>query len=190
MRHALLLFLLATLAQSQTVTNDQCDDDNENVACCFINAPKNLSHIISIAGTNEAGERLHIRGVLRKADGTTSAPGVVIYAYHTNVRGIYPKNGTEVGIHTWHGYLHAWGKTNERGEFEIRSIRPAQYPSRTTPAHIHLVVKKPGGAMYYINDIQFKDDALVRDKSEEGVITITKNDAGVWKGAVAFRLRK
>lgn len=190
MRYCILFLLCGTLVHSQGVTNDQCDDDNENVACCFINAPARLSHIISIADKNEDGERLQIRGVLLRRDGKTSAPGVVIYAYHTNRRGIYPKNGSEVGIHTWHGYLHAWGKTNERGEFEIRSIRPAQYPSNTTPAHIHLVVKEPDGAMYYINDIMFADDPLVRNKRDEGIVTVKRDADGIWKGAASIRLRR
>lgn len=190
MKTFVLLFVLSAAVWPQTPTNDECDDDNENVSCCFINAPKQLSHIISIADRTEPGERLHLTGIARKADGRTPVSGLVIYAYHTNTNGIYPKKGNEVGIHTWHGYLHSWGKTNERGEFEIRSIRPAQYPSNNTPAHIHLVVKEPGGAMYYVKDIMFSDDPLVRDTREEGVVEIKKSAAGIWKGAVAVRLRR
>lgn len=190
MKLFVFLFVVSVSAGAQTPTNDQCDDDNENVACCFINAPKQLSHSISIADQREPGERLHLTGVVRKADGRTSVPGIVIYAYHTNKNGVYPKRGNEVGIHTWHGYLHAWGKTNERGEFEIRSIRPAQYPSNNTPAHIHLVVKEPGGAMYYVNDITFADDPLVHDKGEEGIVEVKKSAAGIWEGAVTVRLRR
>lgn len=176
------MVLFFSFVSSQTLTNDICDDDNENVACCFVNMPNQLSHIISIADKNEPGERLHINGFVMKSDGKTPYANVLLYAYHTNEKGIYPKNGTETGIHKWHGYLHSWGKTNTLGEFEIRSIRPAQYPSRTIPAHIHMGVKQPNGKMAYINDILFDDDPLVKDKNEDGVISLKKNKSGVWEG--------
>ncbi len=185
----ILSFLISGAAASQTLTNDRCDDDNENLACCFLNAPPSLSHIITIAGPSEPGERLIISGIVKERTASRPAPGVTIYAYHTDQNGIYPKRGDEKGIHVWHGYLHAWGKTNGRGEFEIRTIRPARYPSGNAPAHIHLVVKERGGEIYYVNDILFHDDPLVKDKQEEGVISVRKNGEGIWEGSRTVFLR-
>jgi protocatechuate 3,4-dioxygenase beta subunit len=186
----LLLCIVSSAYPQQGLTNDRCDDDNENLACCFINAPSRLTSVLSIAGRNEPGDRLKISGRLVKADGSAPFPGVTIYAYHTDTRGIYPKKGDETGIHKWHGYLHAWGVSDANGAFEIRSIRPAQYPSRDIAAHIHLVVKEPKGAVYYINEIQFADDPLVTDRSAEGVVALTKDRDGVWNGSVELRLKK
>lgn len=191
MRFIILLFCFVSSAfPQQGLTNDRCDDDNENLACCFINAPSRLTSIISIAGRNEPGDRLQINARLVKADGKTPFSGVTVYAYHTDTRGIYPKKGNEAGIHKWHGYLHAWGVSDANGAFEIRSIRPAQYPSRDFAAHIHLVVKEPGGAVYYINDIQFADDPLVKDDSAEGVVALSKNSAGGWIGSVVLKMKR
>lgn len=193
---SLVLFFFVR-SSSQTPTNEQCDDDNENLACCFVNMPERLTHIISIAHNNEPGERLRITGRLTKRDGSTPYAGVVLYAYHTNNRGIYPKKGNEVGIHKWHGYLHGWGKTNERGEYEILSIRPAMYPSNNAPAHIHLVIKEPNGAMTYVNDFVFKDDPNVTGsyrsrlyyRGDDGVVDVKKNAGGVWIGVRNIPIR-
>lgn len=159
--------------------------------------PEWLSHIITIANNNEPGERLRITGRLTKRDGSTPYQGVVLYAYHTNNRRIYPKKGNETGIHKWHGYLHGWGKTNERGEYEILSIRPAMYPSSNTPAHIHLVIKEPNGATEYMNDFVFKDDPHVTEqfrsrlyyRGDDGVVDVKKNAEGVWVGVRNIPIR-
>ncbi len=184
------VLLLPFVLLAQTPTADECAADNENLACCFLNAPKELSHVITIADNREPGERMVVKGKVTLADRKTPAPQVIIYAYHTDEKGIYPKKGNETGIHKWHGYLHSWGKTNQRGEFEIRSIRPAQYPSRDFPAHVHLVIKEPSGRIYYVADITFDDDPLVRNKKEEGVITVKKNHAGMWEGFRTIVLRR
>ena len=47
-----------------------------------------------------------------------------------------------------------------RGEFEFRTIRPAPYPGRTVPAHIHIYVDGPRGRRHSLG-LQFADDALV-----------------------------
>jgi protocatechuate 3,4-dioxygenase beta subunit len=197
MRMMLLVFAFAVPLRAQPLTNDICDDDNENLACCFLNMPKQLSHMLAIAGKDEPGERLSITGRLTRSEENTPYPGVLMYAYHTNKRGVYPKSGTEVGIHKWHGYLHAWGKTNERGEYEIRSIRPAMYPSNSAPAHIHLVIKEPNGKMTYVNDFIFKDDPLVTAaylsrlyyRGDNGVVDLKKNEGGVWIGTRNIPIR-
>lgn len=188
-RFIFLTLVFAWRAGSQPLTNERCDDDNEELSCCFLNAPSELSHVITIAGPSEPGERLKVNGVVKERASGRIAPGVTIYAYHTDENGIYPKRGDEKGIHVWHGYLHAWGKTNNRGEFEIRTIRPARYPSGNAPAHIHLVVKEPGGRIYYVNDILFHDDPLVKNKREEGVISVMRNEQGVWVGNRTVLLR-
>lgn len=189
MKIIISILMFSTFLFSQDLTNDLCDDDNENLPCCFINMPKELSHRITIADRNEPGERMYIKGAIYKSDHKTPYANVILYAYHTNEKGIYPKNGNEVGIHKWHGYLHSWGRTNQKGEFEINTIRPAQYPSRTIPAHIHIVVKEPNGRTYYSNDIMFADDNLVKNKNEEGVITVSKNNSGVWEGSRIIYLK-
>lgn len=190
MRLCILSTVFVVVLSAQPLTNDRCADDNEHLPCCFLNAPKHPSSIIAIAGNDEPGERLIVNGRVVLADGKTPATGVTLYAYHTNRSGIYPKRGNEKGIHVWHGYLHGWGRTGKDGVFEIRTIRPAQYPTNDTPAHIHIVVKEPSGRIYYTDDIMFADDPLVKRTDEPGVIRVAKNSSGVWAGERIIRLKR
>ncbi len=102
-----------------------------------------------------------INGTVYKADGVTRAAGVVLYLYHTDETGHYPKKGNEKGWAKRHGYLRGWVRTNESGEFKFGCLRPAPYPGRSEPAHIHVVVKEPGLNEYYIDEIVFSDDPLL-----------------------------
>ena len=80
-------------------------------------------------------------------------------------------------------------KTNERGEYEIETIRPAQYPSRMDAAHIHITIKEPKRKEYWIDDIVFTDDSLVNDEYRKerlnrggsGIVTLRRNQ-GTWTG--------
>lgn len=179
--------------------SDTCDD-NENVYCCFVGMPENLTSEMKIAGKNETGERLFLRGRVFKADGKTPYPEVVVYAYHTDAQGIYSKNGDETGIRRWHGRLHGWCRTDAEGWFSIRTIRPASYPNSRAPAHIHHVVRQPdGSAPYYINDTVFEDDKFVDDRYREterrnggdsGIVKVQRQQEGTWEGKRFITLKK
>jgi protocatechuate 3,4-dioxygenase beta subunit len=54
--------------------------------------------------------------------------------------------------------------SDENGEFEVRTIRPGTYPSRSEPAHIHMTVKEPNRAEYWIDNILFEGDPLITQK--------------------------
>ena len=68
-------------------------------------APNDVSWSTRIASAEELGERLVVVGTVYLEDGLTPAPGVLIYAYHTNAQGKYPKRGDEAGNGRLHGYL-------------------------------------------------------------------------------------
>lgn len=125
-----------------------------------------------------------IEGVVYQADGRTPAVGVIVYAYHTNEKGVYPKRGNEKGWGRHHGYIRGWVKTNARGEYRFYTFKPATYPSRTEPAHVHLTVKEPGIREYWIDSIEFEGDPLVtaaykkrkRKRGGLGIISLGKTD--------------
>ncbi len=176
---------------SLQVRPGDCDDPDANINCYFVNMPATLSHIMSICGEEEPGERLHLRGTVYKADGKTPLPDVLLYAYHTNNKGIYAQKGKETGVQKWHGYLHGWCRTDQNGRYEIQTIRPASYPKSTAPAHIHAAVKIPGGGkVFYINDFVFKDDPYVSERESSdprfpggpGMVDVVKSEKGVWTG--------
>jgi protocatechuate 3,4-dioxygenase beta subunit len=101
-----------------------------------------------------------INGTVFKADGTPAAD-VVLYVYHTNEKGIYPKKGDEKGWAKRHGYLRGWVKTDQKGQYKFGCLRPAPYPGRDEPAHIHVTIKEPDINEYYIDEFVFSDDPLL-----------------------------
>lgn len=171
---------------------DTCDNPDASPRCCFVGMPDSLTSEMKIAGKDEPGERLFIRGRVFKADGKTPYPNVLIYAYHTDSKGIYSKKGDETGIRRWHGRLYGWCRTDAEGWFSIRTIRPASYPDSRNAAHIHHVVQEPdGGEPYYINDTVFDDDPYVdkRYRANEtkgghssGIVKLQRQADGVLKG--------
>lgn len=102
-----------------------------------------------------------INGIVYKADGKTPAPGVVLYIYHTDATGHYPKKGNQKGWAKRHGYLRGWVRTDASGFYKFGCLRPAPYPGGTEPAHIHVIVKEPGINEYYIDEFLFSDDPLL-----------------------------
>ena len=121
-----------------------------------------LKDYTEMAGVSWEGKKpIGINGIVYKADGKTPAPDVILYIYHTDETGHYPKKGDEEGWAKRHGYLRAWLKTNQKGEYKFVSLRPAPYPDRPEPAHIHITIKEPGLNEYYIDEFIFSDDPLV-----------------------------
>ncbi|HUR12085.1 MAG TPA: hypothetical protein VM012_11975 [Flavitalea sp.] len=126
---------------------------------------------------------LEISGHIFKIDGKTPAPGVVFYIYHTDHTGVYPVRGNEKGWARRHGYLRGWVKTNEKGEYKFYTAKPAPYPGRKNPAHIHGVVKEPGLNEYYIGEYLFDGDPLLTTEAKKsttepggnGVVKLTKS---------------
>ena len=151
------------------MSSDTCDDNDANPRCCFVQMPQNLESTLVIAPPGEPGQRIKITGQFFKSDGKTPYPNVLVYAYQTDTTGRYTRNGDETGILRWHGRLHAWGRTDEMGRYEIQTIRPAAYPGRKNPAHIHAVIWEPGAGEepYYIQDFLFADDPLLSARERE-----------------------
>jgi protocatechuate 3,4-dioxygenase beta subunit len=154
--------------------------------CGASEAPAGLTSIASLAGPNEPGERLVVRGTVFASDRVTPVRGVLIYAYNTNATGIYPKRGNETGNGLRHGYLRGWLISDEQGRFEIRTILPGHYPGRNSPRHIHMTVKEPGGREYWIDDVNFEGDPLLTKEERArrpgrggpGVVTTTRGAGG------------
>lgn len=120
-----------------------------------------LTDTDTLPGFEDAGPKLLVEGVVYQHDGKTPAPGVVLYVYHTNQQGIYESRSTDNGWAKRHGYRRGWIKTNERGEYHFYTVKPAPYPGRTDPAHIHPTVKEPSLNEYYIDEYVFDDDPLL-----------------------------
>lgn len=58
-------------------------------------------------------------------------------------KGYYQPGKGQTGQARRHGHLRGWMKTNQKGEYKFRTIKPAPYPNARIPAHIHPVIKEP-----------------------------------------------
>ena len=103
-------------------------------------AQENRPHVLGasarIAPATEPGSALVIHGRLFQRGGQTPAPGIVVFAYHTDATGRY--DVPEAGPHSWR--LRGWAKTDADGQFEFTTIRPAPYPSGRVAAHVHAMI--------------------------------------------------
>lgn len=115
---------------------------------------------------NDKGTRLAVNGTVFYPDGTP-APGVIVYVYHTDQTGHYPTKGDEKGWGKRHGFLRGWMKTNEKGEYKFFTLRPAAYPGRNDPAHIHIIIKEPGKIAYWVDEYLFDDDPLLTQDTRQ-----------------------
>ena len=158
----------------------------EGCEAVFERDPAGLSWDVDVA-RGEPGEPLIAEGVVRRADGMTPAPGVIVYLHQTNAQGLYA-NGTN--NNEWsrrHGRLRAWALTDAQGRYRFRTIKPAPYPDMTMPAHIHLMIGERDRRPYYVDDIvfagEFKVDADYRARQElrggSGIATLTRDGSGV-----------
>ena len=119
---------------------------------------KRLMAVDTLPEFNKLPMPLKIYGTVYNKDGVTPANGVILYVYHTDHKGIYPKRSTSKGWESRHGYLRGWMKTDKDGSYTFYSSRPASYPNTTIPQHIHITVKEPDKNEYYLADYYFKDD--------------------------------
>lgn len=109
-----------------------------------------------IAGADEPGEPLEVSGRVFEPDGVTPAASVVVYVYHTDAEGHYSREPDAPPR------LRAWMLTDAEGRFRYRTIKPAPYPQRSAPAHVHTQLWSERFAPQYNTDLEFRDDPLLR----------------------------
>ncbi len=128
----------------------------------FAGIPQNLNSVDTSDGWNEEGQKLIVSGKVFHLDKKTPASDVILYYYHTDQKGNYdPGDKTDAGSRR-HGRLRGWVKTGADGTYSIYTNRPAQYPSNSTEAHIHVLVKEADiDKPYWIDGWVFDDDPLL-----------------------------
>ena len=125
--------------------------------------PAEIDAVDTSAGWYEKGQRLLVTGTVFQIDGKTPVPGVIVYYHHTDNDGYYSPRNDKPENQTRHGHIRGWVKTGKDGKYAIYTIRPAPYPGREFPAHIHWLIKEPGiGNEYWVEDLVFDDDKLLK----------------------------
>jgi protocatechuate 3,4-dioxygenase beta subunit/tetratricopeptide (TPR) repeat protein len=88
--------------------------------------------------------------------------GAMVYVYHTSAKGWYSDRAAHIAANEGdrkYAQLFGYLCTDDRGNFQLRTIRPAGYPDADLPAHIHVEVgrpdRRPGNL---VTEIQFDDD--------------------------------
>ncbi len=122
---------------------------------------KELSPIDTLPEFQHNLPQLKITGKVFENDGRTPAENVIIYIYHTNREGIYETRGNETAWAKRHGHIRGWIKTGKDGKYTFYTFRPAAYPDRSEPEHIHVTIKEPYKSEYYLDDFLFDDDPLL-----------------------------
>jgi protocatechuate 3,4-dioxygenase beta subunit len=143
-----------------------------------------------LSGESDKGERILISGTIYKPDGKTAAPNTLIYLYHTDVYGIYGRNGEHR-----HGRYRGWMLTDSNGRYEFESILPASYPNSTIAKHIHMTVTTENKREDWVDSILFDGDRFLtaRDRTItrggfDPVLKMVKGSDGMLRGVRDIRL--
>ena len=149
---------------------------------------------IAIPSKEEPGEPLVVSGVVYGPDGVTPLEGASVYVYHTDIKGYYSAGTTDNSNPRLKGTM----RTDARGRYEFRTIKPGPYPAARVPAHIHFVVSAPG-YRERVFEIVFEGDAFISDRmradarQEESAFSIRpaeRDREGVLRCVQHIKLRK
>src|SRR5262245_33856122 len=132
---------------------------------------------VTMISLREPGEGLTLTFKLGK-------PGQLIYAYHTDARGAYGKNGVHIQAtagDVQYARLFAYVRTGPDGTATLHASRPIGYPHGDLPQHVHFHVE-PGDTT--VSEIWFSDDPRLtpamreRGQGEALIVTPTKGPRG------------
>ncbi len=179
----LMVFLQGSYA-CQSQTNSSKNDRFVGGGCegceaIFEFGEKKLSPVDTLPLFSENMPKLKISGSVFQKDGETPAANVILYIYHTSRKGEYQTYGNEKGWAKRHGIIRGWTKTDKDGKYTFFTFRPAAYPSRDEPEHIHITIKEPGKTAYYLDDFVFEDDPLLTKEMRENMVN--RGGSGIMK---------
>jgi protocatechuate 3,4-dioxygenase beta subunit len=120
-------------------------------------APGDAPSSADVAAPGEPGERLEVDGIVYAADGRTPVSGASVYVYQTDARGYYRPDDA---MGNRNPRLKALLRTDGKGRYSYRTIRPGSYPGTRVPKHIHYEVTA-GGHGTRIFEIVFEDDPFL-----------------------------
>ena len=150
--------------------------------------------VATFAADGEPGTRLIINGRVFDETGAHGVPGVKLYAYHTDAKGLYNET-RQAGNPRLKGTV----VTDGEGRFEWRTIRPMPYPGGGNPAHIHIQASGGGYPEQWVDELLFSDDPYLKPAQRAAsqangkfgqIVTTTRDAGGVLHATFNIRLRK
>ena len=166
----LSLFNLLTACNGQTNSNKTVRSEARNTAMVgggcegcelmYVAMPTEIHSVHESPGWTSGKQKLIVTGKIFQQDGRTPAANVTVYYWHTNDQGLYATDDEKPGQALAHGRLRGWVKSDDSGNYTIKTSRPAAYPNDRIPQHIHLSIKEPDITNEYFADLYFEDDPL------------------------------
>ena len=164
-----MVFLLLTSILLSTCSNAQIKHEPELLGSCegceavFEYGDSMLFPVDTLPDFEKDGMRIKVSGTVYKSNGKTPARDVILYIYHTNQEGLYVPKENAKGWGKRHGYIRTWLKTDKNGYYAFYTLKPAPYPNRTDPAHIHYIILEPNGKYYWLGSCHFQGDSLLTE---------------------------
>ncbi|HKE57539.1 MAG TPA: hypothetical protein VKB46_12575 [Pyrinomonadaceae bacterium] len=156
-----------------------------------------LSWRTSIVSDKESGDPLIVSGTIYGEDGKTPLPGATLYVYQTDATGNYSTRGGGDNRNT---RIHGQMLSNAAGKYEFRTIKPASYPGRKIPAHIHAYLSAPGFPEYWIDEYLFEGDPLITNAERAklqgagtsfySILKLTRGSDGILRGTRDIRIER
>ncbi|HEX8852240.1 MAG TPA: hypothetical protein VF754_02075 [Pyrinomonadaceae bacterium] len=125
--------------------------------------PANLSWRTTLNAEGEPGEPLVVSGRIFDADGRKPLSGITLYVYHTDARGKYSDQPYDGRGTPPTPRLRGWMRTDASGRYEFKTIKPAAYPGRSNPAHIHSSASGAGYSERWLDKFWFAGDPLITE---------------------------
>ncbi len=132
----------------------------EGCELMYVGMPEKILSEHTSIGWTEGKQKLILTGKVYQLDGKTPASNVIVYYWHTDGKGLYSSNSETPKEAKEHGKLRGWVKSDQYGNYNIKTSRPAPYPEQDIPQHIHLSIKEPDIQNEYFADLYFDDDPL------------------------------
>jgi protocatechuate 3,4-dioxygenase beta subunit len=158
------------------------------------NPPATLASEARIAPESEPGEPLVITGTVFDGSGRKPVPGVVVFAYQTDAKGLYTPSGAARPPR-----LRGWARTDADGRYTFNTIKPGPYPGGGVPAHVHFVLSGAGHPRQEAEELRFEGGEYVTAEIAEasrragrfgGVRPLVKGGDGVWRCMFDLRRRE